>query len=71
MIPKTKNSEITKIDVQINKANGNLVSIKLFNKNGGTTLLSLNNFQKGIQVSDNTFVFNQAKYKGVTVNDLR
>jgi len=71
MIPKIKNNEIAKIDVQINKSNGNLFSIKLTNKNGGTTLLLLSNFQKGINVSDNTFVFNQAKYKGVTVNDLR
>ena len=71
MIPKIKNNEIAKIDVQINKSNGNLFSIKLTNKNGGTTLLLLSNFQKGINVSDNAFVFNQAKYKGVTVNDLR
>ena len=71
MIPKTKNNDITKIDVQINKTNGALVSIKLLNKNGGTTLLALSNFQKGINVSDNTFVFSSAKHKGVTVNDLR
>ena len=71
MIPKIKNNDITRIDVQINKSNGNLISIKLNNKNGGTTLLTLSNFQKGITVSDNAFVFNQARYKGVTVNDLR
>jgi len=71
MIPRTRNNDITKIDVQINKANGTLVSIKLLNKNGGTTLLTLNNFQKGINVSDNTFIFSSAKHKGVTVNDLR
>ena len=71
MIPKIKNSDITKIDVQINKSNGNLYSIKLSNKNGGTTLLTLSNFQKGMTVSDNAFVFNQVRYKGVMVNDLR
>ena len=71
MIPTIKNNEIAKIDVQINKSNGNLFSIKLTNKNGGTSLLLLSNFQKGIAVPDNAFVFNQAKYKGVTINDLR
>jgi len=71
MIPKTKNNDITKIDVQINKTNGALYSIKLYDKNGGNTLLTLSNFQKGINVSDNTFVFNTAKYKGATINDLR
>ena len=71
MIPKIKNNDVQKIDVQINKSNGNLVSIKLANKNGGSTLLVLYNFQKGINAPDNLFVFNSAKYKGVVTNDLR
>lgn len=71
MIPKAKNNDITKIDVQINKNNGNLFSIKLTNKNGGVSILTLSNFQKGINVPDNIFVFNPSRYKGVSVNDLR
>jgi len=71
MIPKVKNNQILKIDVQINKNNGNLVSIKLTNKNGSASLLTLNNFQKGIHVSDNIFTFNTGRFKGVSVNDLR
>lgn len=71
MIPRMKNNEIQKIDVQINKINGNLVSIKLTNRNGSASLLTLSNFQKGIHVSDNIFVFNAARFKGVSVNDLR
>jgi len=71
MIPRTKNNEIIKIDVQINKNNGNLVSIKLTNKNGSASLLTLSNFQKGIHVTDNIFVFNATRFKGVSVNDLR
>ncbi|MDP4238879.1 MAG: outer membrane lipoprotein carrier protein LolA [Bacteroidota bacterium] len=71
MIPKVRNNDITLIDVQVNKNNGNLFSIKLISKNGSTSLLTLSNFQKGINVPDNIFVFNAAKFKGVTVNDLR
>lgn len=71
MIPKTKNQDITKIDVQVIKSNGNLFSIKLTNKNGSISLLTLNNFQKGLNFADNIFVFNKAKYKGIVVNDLR
>ena len=71
MIPKVKNNEILKIEVQINKTNGALYSIKVVNKNGGSTLLTLSNFQKRVTAPDNIFVFNQAKYKGVAVNDLR
>jgi outer membrane lipoprotein-sorting protein len=71
MIPKLKDKNISKIEVQVNKSSGNLVSIKLNNKNGSSTTLKLTNFQKGLKVADNVFVFNQIKYKGVVVNDLR
>jgi len=70
MIPKV-NKDISKIEVQVNKATGSLFSIKLSNKNGSTSLLILSNFQKGISVADNIFVFDQAKHKGIVVNDLR
>ena len=71
MLPKTKNQDIKKIEVQVNKSTNNLVSIKLVNKNGSSSLLSLSNFQKGVKVADNGFVFVAGKYKGVVVNDLR
>ena len=70
MIPKV-NKDISKIEVQVNKTTGSLFSIKLSNKNGSTSLLILSNFQKGINAADNIFIFNQAKYKGVVINDLR
>ena len=70
MTPKIKN-DISNIEVQVNKSTGNLFSIRLTNKNGNTSLLTLSNFQKGINVTDNIFIFNASKYKGITVNDLR
>jgi len=69
--PKSKKEEFSQVQVQINKATGNLVSIKLTDKKGSTTLLALSNYQKGVKVPDNTFVFNKANYRGVTINDLR
>jgi outer membrane lipoprotein-sorting protein len=71
MTPKLKDKNISKIEVQISKSTGNLVSIRLNNKNGSTTSLTLSNFQKGVKVPDSTFAFSQSKYKGVVVNDLR
>lgn len=71
MIPKVKSSDISKIEVQVNKSTQNLVLIKLTNKNGSTSLLALSNFQKGIKVPDSFFVFNPTKYKGLVENDLR
>ena len=71
MLPKAGSKDITKIEVQVNKASGGLSSIKLSNKNGTSSLLVLSNFKKGIAAADNIFVFNAAKHKGVSVNDLR
>lgn len=71
MTPKIKNKDISKIEIEINKSTGNLSTIKLFYFNGGTSLLTLTNFEKGLKVTDNTFVFNPTKYKGVSTNDLR
>ena len=70
MIPKLKN-DISNIEVQVNKTNGNMFSITLTNKNGSTSLLTLSHFQRGINVTDNIFTFNTSKYKGLIVNDLR
>ena len=71
MLPTAKNKDITKIEVQINKTNGNLFSIKLINKNGSASVLTLSSFQKGLKVNDAAFVFDKAKYKNVVENDLR
>lgn len=70
LIPKIKNPEFNKVEVQIDKSNGNLSSVKMFSKNG-TTLLTLTNYQNGVPVNDKDFTFNKAKFKGVTINDLR
>lgn len=71
MIPKLKTNDFIKIEVQVNKNSGNLVSIKLTDKKYTSTLLTLSNYQKGVKITDDVFVFNKAKFKGVTMNDLR
>jgi outer membrane lipoprotein-sorting protein len=71
LIPKPRNKVVEQIEVQINKSTGNLVSLKLTNKNGSVTSVTLSNFQKGISVNDNIFVYNPEKHKGVVINDLR
>jgi len=71
LTPKTSQKDIQKIEVQVNKSNENLFSIKITNKNGDESVLTLSNYQKGLDINENTFVFNALKYKGVTINDLR
>jgi len=71
MIPKIKNNDIIKLEVEINKSTSNLFSIKMSYQNGNISVLTLSNFEKGLKVSDNIFIFNEEKYKGISVNDLR
>jgi outer membrane lipoprotein-sorting protein len=71
MTPKQKNSDVTKIEVQVNKTSNNLYSIQLQYKNGTRSNLVLSNYQKSVNASDDIFIFNKSKYKGVTINDLR
>lgn len=71
MRPKQKSNDFTLIEVQINKYNQQLVSVSLTDEKGLNTMLSLSNYQKGINVSDNFFQFNKSKYKNVIINDLR
>lgn len=69
--PKNKKDDFTWVEVQINKSNGNLSSIKMTDKKAKITTLVLTNYQQVSKITDETFVFNKSKYKGVTVNDLR
>ncbi len=71
MIPNSKSQNISKVEIQVNKSTLNLVSVKLVDKKGNITMLTLSGFQKGIKITDDSFVFNKAKYKGVVENDLR
>lgn len=71
LLPKNKKEEFVKVEVQINKSNGNLSSIKMVDKKGKITTLTLTNYQQVNKVNDDIFIFVKARYKGVTVNDLR
>lgn len=71
MASKNKKVQISKIEVTVNKSSGNLISLKSYYVNGSISVLILNNFEKGINVAETVFNFNQAKYKGVSINDLR
>ncbi len=71
MVPKLKNKDLVKIEVQVNKNNGNLFLICIYYTNESKSTLLISNFQKKINIAETNFVFNSAKHKGVTINDLR
>ncbi len=71
LIPKVKNKDFYKVEVQTNKVNGNLVSVSIFNNDKSQIKLGISNIQKGVQFSDASFAFDKSSYKGITINDLR
>lgn len=72
MMPATPGADFQSIDVQVNKSNSNLASIRLTGNDGEyTVLITFTNFSKGVSVPDNAFVFQKNSYPGVFENDLR
>lgn len=71
LMPSQTKADFRKVEVQVNKSNGNLVSVKLTDKKGVISTLILTNYQKAGNVTDKSFAFDKSAYKGVIVNDLR
>ncbi len=71
LIPKNKKDEFIKTQIQINNSTGYPENIRLFDKKGTITQLTLSNYIKVAKITDETFVFNKSKFKGVVMNDLR
>jgi len=71
LIPKSKKDDFAKVEVQLNKKTKALEFIRLVDKKKSITLLKLTNYKNIGNVVDDTFVFNKAIYKKITINDLR
>lgn len=71
MIPQKKNSSIKNILVHIDKESNMFSSIKLVDKSGLENSLHIVKFKPGIDIADNTFVFNKSDYPDVEIVDLR
>ncbi len=63
-------TDFKKILVRVNKTTKNLVSLHLEGKEF-SVVMNFSNFRQGLNISDNTFVFDKSKYKDVFINDLR
>lgn len=59
------------IKLIIDKAKKEITSVKILNKNGTSTTLTVKNFAPNSEMPDAMFSFNKTDYKGVEVVDLR
>lgn len=71
MAPEDRNNPVFKVRLYINQKDKTLKSWKMFRNNGNRYTYTIKNFQANPTLAADTFSFNKAKYKGVSVVDLR
>jgi outer membrane lipoprotein-sorting protein len=57
--------------MHIDKNTYHIVDIKLVFKDGTRQIVELSNYKTNTTVADSEFIFDQNKYKGVVINDMR
>ncbi|WP_149242152.1 outer membrane lipoprotein carrier protein LolA [Dyadobacter sp. 32] len=67
----SKNSQVGKVQIHVNKKDRSIKSWKIFQKNGQKVTYKVDQFQPDVAVADNFFTFNAKQYPGVEVVDLR
>jgi outer membrane lipoprotein-sorting protein len=71
-ITPTVPADFKKILVQINKSTRNLSSVYLVGNQGFSLQINFNKFQRNVNISDSSFMFNKNKYdEDIFLNDLR
>ena len=68
LIPKKINSFI-KIQIKVQKQNRTISEIKVFDKDGGNFIYSINKFKYNLEM--NSFYFDPSKFPGIEIIDLR
>jgi outer membrane lipoprotein carrier protein len=69
--PKDKKSEYSKLRVSIDEKNSSIQSLKAFGKDGSRFTFILTKTSVNKKLDGNAFIFDQSKYPGVRVEDLR
>ncbi len=71
LTPEKKNAQISKIQINVDKADKSVRSWTTIDKTGKKTSYTINKFTPNANVTDSYFVFDKAKYPGVEIVDLR
>ncbi|MDR2682909.1 MAG: outer-membrane lipoprotein carrier protein LolA [Dysgonamonadaceae bacterium] len=71
IIPQAKESEMTRIVLQIGSSDSMPVKIHLFYKNKMENIIHIHNYKKNAALTDSFFVFNPKKYPDAELIDLR
>lgn len=71
MTPTDKTRPFHKVYVLVDKATNNIYSARFLEKSGNRYSYTINTIKPNVSVPDTEFTFNQSKYPGVEVVDLR
>lgn len=71
LVPTNKSKQYAKIELMIDQAQSVVSGGKMYDKNGNTYAYKVSGYTPNPALNDNQFVFNQKKYPGVEVVDLR
>lgn len=59
------------VRLTIDKVKQQIVGVKVMNKDGNNTTITVKSFTPNIEMPDASFIFNKADYPGVSIEDLR
>ena len=71
LFPVDKSKEFVKVRLYIDKAKSQIAKAQTFNKDGNTYLLVLKTMKTNVDLKEDYFKFDKAKYPGVEMNDMR
>jgi outer membrane lipoprotein-sorting protein len=71
LYPVNLKTKYLRIRTHIDKNTFQIIDTKIFMKDGTNYLIELSNFQPNINISGTEFLFDQKKYPGAMVNDIR
>lgn len=71
LTPEKKNTQVSKVQITVNKADKSVKNWQITDKSGKRTTYTITRFTPNPKVTDTFFVFDKAKYPGVEVVDLR
>lgn len=71
LYPNDLKTKYTRITMHIDKGSYQIVDIKLIFKNGERQSVEFSNFKPNTAIADSEFTFDQSKYPGIIVNDMR
>ncbi len=71
LYPINLKTKYMRIRMHIDKNTYHITDTRIFMKDGTNYLIELSNFQPNIDIADSEFRFDQKKYPGAEVNDMR